>query len=171
MSDLMNRVDSWLDEIGARLEKKELTIPVNLVGGILFLIFAVFILAITPSQVTISEKDVVNGRAFPSLLMGVIIFCCVLLIGKEVLLLVKKQPMSTKTLNLLVEVKALLIFLILLVTYLICRYSGLFVAGAIFCSLAFLIFFRCKKPSYYAITLAFSVGIWAAFRFLLNVRF
>ncbi|MCD7820572.1 MAG: tripartite tricarboxylate transporter TctB family protein [Lachnospiraceae bacterium] len=171
MSELLNRIDAGRDESGVRLEKKEITIPVNLIGGILFLIFAVFVLLITPSQVTISEKDVVNGRAFPTLLMGVTIVCCVLLIGKELLLMSKKQPVNTKKLNLLVEIKALLIFLILLVTYLICRYSGLFVIGAVFCSLAFLLFFRCKKPSYYAITLAFSVGIWAAFRFLLNVRF
>ena len=76
-----------------------------------------------------------------------------------------------KNINLLVEVKALEILAILLLTYVICRVTDLFVAGAIFCSLAFLIYFRCRKLSYYAITLTVAVLIWIAFRFGLNVNF
>ena len=37
--------------------------------------------------------------------------------------------------------------------------------------LAFLVYFRCKKRSYYAITIGMAVLIWAAFRFGLNVKF
>ena len=33
------------------------------------------------------------------------------------------------------------------------------------------IYFRCKKPSYYAVTLGLAVIIWVAFRFGLNVDF
>ena len=51
------------------------------------------------------------------------------------------------------------------------RVTDLFVVGAVFCALAFLVYFRCKKPRYYVITVGLAVGIWAAFRFLLNVRF
>ena len=53
----------------------------------------------------------------------------------------------------------------------LCRVTDLFVVGAVFCALAFLVYFRCKKPLYYVITVGLAVGIWAAFRFLLNVRF
>ena len=60
---------------------------------------------------------------------------------------------------------------IVLVFWLICSLTDLFVIGAIWCAIAFLLFFRCKKTSYYIITVAFAVGIWAAFRFILNVNF
>ena len=85
--------------------------------------------------------------------------------------LARKQPITWKTVNLLVEVKALVILGILLVTYLLSKYTGLFVIGAVFCALGFLAFFRCRKRSYYIITLALAVGIWCAFRFGLGVSF
>ena len=113
----------------------------------------------------------VNGRAFPNLLMLVMLVCCAALIIKEAVKLVRKQPIAWKTINLLVEVKALIILGILLVTFLLCKYTGLFVIGAVFCVLGFLVFFRCKKWSYYVITLALAVAIWCAFRFGLGVRF
>ena len=43
--------------------------------------------------------------------------------------------------------------------------------GAVFCALAFLLFFRCKKPLYYAITVSMAVLIWGVFHFVLNVSF
>ena len=60
--------------------------------------------------------------------------------------MVMHRPTKTKTLNLLVETKALVIVLILVVTYLLAEVTDLFVVGAVFCALAFLVFFRCKKP-------------------------
>ena len=55
--------------------------------------------------------------------------------------------------------------------YLLSKLTGLFVVGAIFCCLGFLLYFRCRKKSYYVITLALAVAIWAAFRFALGVDF
>ena len=49
--------------------------------------------------------------------------------------------------------------------------TDLFVVGAVFCALAFLLFFRCKKPLYYAITVSMAVLIWVVFHFVLNVSF
>lgn len=171
MKDLLDRLDARLDAVAARLSGKELRIPVDLVTGILFALFALFILWVMPEQVTISEKDVVNGRAFPTLLMGLMLLCCAILVGKELFKLATKQPIAWKSIDLLVEVKALIILCILGGTYLLCKVTGLFVVGGIFCCLGFLIYFRCRKPSYYIVTLALAVGIWAAFRFVLNVNF
>ena len=67
--------------------------------------------------------------------------------------------------------KALVIALILVVTYLLAEITDLFVVGAVFCALAFLLFFRCKKPLYYAITVSMAVLIWVVFHFVLNVSF
>jgi len=171
MKDQLDRLDARLDAIGQRLREREVHIPVDLVTGILFALVALVIFWVMPEQVAVSEKDVVNGRAFPTLLMTVMLLCCVMLIGKELYKLSTKQPIAWKTINLLVEVKALIILLILAGTYSLSRLTGLFVIGGVFCCLGFLIYFRCRKPSYYVITLGLAVGIWAAFRFVLNVDF
>ena len=124
-----------------------------------------------PDQVAVSEKDVVNGRAFPTLLMAVMLLCCAMLVGKELYKLATKQPLNWKVINIQVEVKALVILGILLGTYFLSKLTGLFVVGAVFCCLGFLLYFRCRKKSYYAITLVIAVAIWAAFRFVLGVGF
>lgn len=167
INDFHARMDRW----GESLHQKELRIPVDMTVGILFFLFALVILFVMPQQVVISEKDTVNGRAFPTLLMVVMMICCAMLVGKELYKLATKQPLTWKVINLQTELKALVILAILLVTYLLCRFTDLFVVGAIFCCLGFLAYFRCKKPSYYAITLTLAVAIWAAFRFVLHVDF
>lgn len=171
MKDQLDRLDARLDAIGQRLGEKEVRIPVDLVTGGLFALVALVIFWVMPEQVVVSEKDLVNGRAFPSLLMAVMLLCCVMLIGKELFQLATKQPIAWKTINLLVEVKALVILLILAGTYFLSKITGLFVIGGVFCCLGFLVYFRCRKPSYYLITVALAVGIWAAFRFVLGVDF
>ena len=168
----MDRLDEKRDAMGRKLSEKEIKLPVDLVTGVFFLLLGAVILAVMPSQVPVSDTDVVNGRAFPTLLMVVMMICSGMVLAKELYqIFVKKMPPATKNINLLVEVKALEILAILLLTYVICRVMDLFVIGAIFCSLAFLVYFRCRKVSYYAITLTMAVLIWVAFRFGLNVNF
>ena len=172
----MKRWMDWLDEkrdtIGEKLSKKEMKLPIDIVTGIFFLLLGAVTLLIMPKQVPVSDSDVINGQAFPTLLMAVMMICSGVVLAKELYnIFVKKMPPAMKNINLLVEVKALEILAILLLTYVICRVTDLFVVGAIFCSLAFLIYFRCRKLSYYAITLTVAVLIWIAFRFGLNVNF
>lgn len=172
----MKRWMDWLDEkrdtIGEKLSKKEMKLPIDIVTGIFFLLLGAVILLIMPKQVPVSDSDVINGQAFPTLLMAVMMICSGVVLAKELYnIFVKKMPPAMKNINLLVEVKALEILAILLLTYVVCRVTDLFVVGAIFCSLAFLVYFRCRKLSYYAITLTVAVLIWIAFRFGLNVSF
>lgn len=171
MKELVGRIDRCLDGWGDRMREKEVRVPTDLLGGIVFFLFALWVLLVMPGQVAVSESDVVNGRAFPTLLMAVMLVCCAALVVKELVKLVRKQPIAVKTINLLVEVKALVILAILAATYLLCSLTDLFVVGAIFCCIGFLVFFRCKKWHYYVITIAVAVGIWCAFRFGLDVRF
>ncbi len=171
MSGLINQFHDRIDVWGETLREKEIRIPINLVAGIVFLVFAIAIIAIMPQQVAVSDKDVVNGRAFPSLLMYVMILCSGMLIVKDLYKIVKKQPLEWKVINLQTEVKALVIFGILLGTFLLSKFTGMFIIGALFCSLAFLLYFRCGKKSYYVITLVLTAVIWAAFKFVLNVDF
>lgn len=171
MKDWVNQVHARLDAWGEKLHEKEIRIPVDLTVGILFFLFSLGILFVMPQQVVVSEKDVVNGRAFPTLLMVVMMICCGMLVAKELYKLFTKQPLNWKVINLQTELKALVILAILVITYLLCRFTNLFVIGAVFCCLGFLVYFRCKKPSYYVITLTLAVVIWACFRFVLNVEF
>lgn len=165
------RWDEMLDGAGERLKDKEITLPTDMIGAALFMILAVVLLAIMPKQVPVSETDVVNGRVFPMMLMVLMIICCGILLVQNIIKMVKKEPLHTCTLNLLTEVKALIILAILFITYFICKVTDLFAAGAVFCCLGFLMYFRCRKKLYYAITISLAVVIWAAFRFGLNVRF
>lgn len=171
MKNMMERMDMRLDAWGEQLSQKNFRYPADLITGILFLLFSLVIILIMPQQVAVSDKDVIDGRAFPTLLMYLMMAGSVALIFKEVYKLITKKPLEMKTLNLLVEVKALIIMLILVGTYLIAKFTDLFVLGAIFCCLSFLIFFRTKKKSYYIITLVLAVSIWATFRFVLGVDF
>ena len=161
------RMDAW----GRKLNEKEIRIPVDLVTGVVFFLFALVVFLVMPDQVAVSEKDVVNGRAFPTLLMVVMMLCCAILVAKELYKLATKQPLNWKVINIQVEVKALVILGILIGTWFLSKLTGLFVIGAIFCCLGFLLYFRCRKKSYYVITLVLAVAIWAAFRFALGVDF
>lgn len=163
--------DQKLDAIASRLKEKEVTLPTELIGAVCFLLFAVVMLIMMPDQVAVSESDVVNGRVFPTLLMGIIIVCSGILIVQSLIKMAKHEPLTTCTLNLLIEVKALMILGILFITYLISKVTGLFVIGGIFCAISFLVFFRCRNKLYYAITVGMAILIWVAFRFGLGVRF
>lgn len=165
------RWDEKLDEIGGRLKDKEITLPVEMIGAGLFLVLAVVVLFIMPQQVMVSEAEVVNGRRFPMLLMIIMIICCVILLGQGIYKKMNHQPLQTCTLNLLTEIKALIIMAILFFTYLICRVTDLFVVGGVFCAVSFLLYFRCRNRLYYGITVGMAVLVWVAFRFGLGVRF
>ena len=167
----MARVDRWLDETGEKLKRREMAVPTDLEGGILFLIFGVAMLLLIPSQIEVGKKEVVTGRAFPNLLMYVLIACSAALVLTQVVKLVRRKPVKTAKLNLLTEVRALLIFAFMLIYFFVCRWTNNFAVGSCVFGLLMLLFFRCKKPLYYVIVLAAAVLIWVAFRFGLNVNF
>lgn len=171
MTNFFQQFYQRLDVLGEKLDKKQLRIPVDLVSGVVFFLLALAVLWIMPDQVKISEKDVVNGRAFPMLLMVVMMICCGLLIAKELFKIVTKKPLEWKVIHLHVELKALVILAILVLTFVLSQLTGLFVVGGVFCAVGFLVYFRCQKPSYYVITVALAVAIWAVFRFVLGVEF
>ena len=106
MKNLIERIEARLDDWGAKLEKKNIEYPVDLICGILFLVIGIVLLLIMPQQVQISEKDVVNGRAFPTMLIWLMLAMSALLVGREAYNMVMHRPTKTKTLNLLVETKS-----------------------------------------------------------------
>ena len=167
----MAGLDAKLDAIGDKLKKKEWKVPTDLLGGVIFLLFGLVMLYIIPAQIEIKKKELVNGQAFPKLLMYIMIACSIILIVNQVTKLLRKQPVQTTTINLLVEVKAVLIFLSMIIFWLVAEKTGNFAIGSVVFGVLMLFFFRCKKPLYYAIVLVAAVAIWAAFRFGLGVLF
>ena len=77
--------------------------PTDLLGGVLFLIFGLVMLWLIPQQIEIKKKELVNGRAFPNLLMYVMIACSIILIVQQVIKLARRQEVKLTTVNLLVE--------------------------------------------------------------------
>ena len=81
-----------LDELATRMKEKEISIPTDLAGSILFFLLGAVLFFMLPSQVPISENDVINGRVFPKLLFSLMMICSAVLIIQNIIKISKKQP-------------------------------------------------------------------------------
>lgn len=171
ITNLIGRLDTWLDRTGEKLKKKEMSVPTDLVGGIFFLLFGIAMLFVIPAQIVVKKKEIVNGRQFPSMLMYIMIGCAVILIITQIIKILRHQEIKRTKLNLLVEVRAALVFANMLIYYFACQWTGSFAISSCLFVVLMLFFFRCKKWNYYVIALTAALLIWAAFKFGLNVDF
>ena len=167
--EFFQRIDSWLDATGEKLEKKKIRLYVDIITPIIFIIFAVVVLLAMPSQIALLSSSSINERSFPTLLMFLIIICGVVLLGKEIFNIVSKKKVNIVETTALVEVKALIILGILVLYWLLMGLIG-FIISSILLGLTMLIFFRVKKVSYYIIVSVVAVLIGVFFRYVLNVR-
>ena len=83
MKKFLEPAEKKLDTWAVKLAGINLSYPVDLVCGILFLLIGIVLLLAMPQQVKISEKDVVNGRAFPTMLVWVMLAMSAILVGRE----------------------------------------------------------------------------------------
>ena len=67
--------------------------------------------------------------------------------------LLRKQPVETKTILPSHRREGGSHLRILLAGYLLARFTGLFIVGACFTCVAFLLYFRCRNANYYTIML------------------
>ncbi len=167
----MGKLQTKKNKLTSSCLSKTITFPVNLVLGTLLSFIGLILLFNLDMQIPIGDHDVVSGRAFPRLLLLIILACSAFLIIRDALRLYRKEEIEYKTISLEVELRAFIIFLILVGTYLVAYLSDLFILGALFCVFAFLGFFKCRKLSYYLICIVIASLIWAAFYFGLKVRF
>ena len=79
-----------LDELATRMKEKEISIPTDLAGSILFFLLGAVLFFMLPSQVPISENDVINGRVFPKLLFSLMMICSAVLIIQNIIKISKK---------------------------------------------------------------------------------
>ena len=167
--EFLQRIDSWLDATGEKLEKKKVNLYVDIITPIIFIIFAVAVLLAMPKQIALLSSGSINERSFPTLLMFLIIICGVVLLIKEIYNIISKKKANIVETTVLVEVKALIILGILVLYWLLMGLVG-FIISSILLGLAMLMFFRVKKPSYYIIVSVVAVLIGVFFRYVLNVR-
>ena len=113
----LSRALTQLDAIGDKLKKEGMEGADRPAGRrASSLIFGLVMLWLIPQQIEIKKKELVNGRAFPNLLMYVMIACSIILIVQQVIKQ-RRQEVKLTTVSLLVEVKALLIFLAIIITF------------------------------------------------------
>ena len=167
--EFLQRIDSWLDATGEKLEKKKVRLYVDIITPIIFIIFAVAVLLAMPKQIALLSSGSINERTFPTMLMLLIIICGVALLIKEIYNIISKKKANIVETTVLVEVKALIILGILVLYWLLMGLVG-FIISSILLGLAMLMFFRVKKPSYYIIVSVVAVLIGVFFRYVLNVR-
>lgn len=167
--EFVQRIDSWLDATGEKLEKKKVRLYVDIITPIIFIIFAVAVLLAMPKQIALLSSGSINERSFPTLLMFLIIICGVVLLIKEIFNIISKKKANIVETTALVEVKALIILGILVLYWLLMGLIG-FIISSILLGLAMLMFFRVKKVSYYIIVSVVAVLIGVFFRYVLNVR-
>lgn len=167
--EFIQRIDSWLDATGEKLEKKKVKLYVDILTPIIFIIFAVAVLLAMPKQIALLSSGSINERTFPTMLMLLIIICGVVLLVKEIYNIISKKKANIVETTVLVEVKALIILGILVLYWLLMGLIG-FIISSILLGLAMLMFFRVKKPGYYIIVSVVAVLIGVFFRYVLNVR-
>jgi putative tricarboxylic transport membrane protein len=93
----------------------------------------------------------------------------VVLLGTEIVKIVRKIQIEVMEIELLTEIKAVIILLLLVLYALLMPLVGFIVSSLLF-SIAMLYYFRIKKGSYYLIVVISALVISFIFRYLLGVR-
>lgn len=138
----------------------------NLVSGLLFMSVAAVVWFLIPRQIAIPANGTVitDPSFFPKVftvalfIVGTVIVVVSALFHKEVLI----QVDTTKQLHMLIYLGMLIVFGILM------NIVGFLIASIIF-GTGSLIFFRCRKKSYYVITALAAIIVFIGFKYLLNI--
>ncbi len=102
-------------------------------------------------------------------MLSLILVCSVVLILQEAIKIVRKQPIEVVMLDVLTEIRAIIILVLLLLYALLIPFFGFIVTSMLF-ALAMLGFFRVKRWWYYLIVALSALLIGLLFQVVLNVR-
>lgn len=135
--------------------------------GIVFLLLALCLYLLMPTQIKLINDDKINARTFPTVLICGMVICSLLeIIGG---LIAKKKEywvVSKESLKQLVDPVCML--LIILAYVLLIPRIG-FLISSLVCCCGAMAFLKCKKVSYYAIVIAFAVAVCFIFTKVLHV--
>ena len=166
---LLHLLDESLTGLGSKLEGRQIRFYPTLIGPIFFLALGIAGFVIMPSQVRIQENQATTARTFPSLMLGVIVIGSIFLLVQEVIKLLRKQPMQVIQLELLTEIRAIVILGLLILYAVLMPVLGFIVTSTLF-GIGMLLFFRIKKFSYFLIVAIAALTIGLLFQMVLNVR-
>lgn len=169
MNHLFAQLNAAINRFSTKWEGRQVRFYPSLVGLVLFLVAGVAGFALMPSQVKIQEGTATTARTFPSLMLTLILACSVFLILQEVVKIVHKQPIEVVMLDVMTEIRAIIILALLVLYALLIPVLGFIVTSIIF-GLAMLGFFRVKKWWYYLIIALSALMIGLLFQVVLNVR-
>jgi len=110
-----------------------------------------------------------TARTFPSLLLWVIVGGAILLLLQEIAKIIRKQPIQVVSLDLLTEIKAVVILALLVLYALLIPVLGFIITSILF-GIGMLVFFRIRKWNYYVIVTIAALSIGLLFQVVLNVR-
>ncbi|HHT80457.1 MAG TPA: tripartite tricarboxylate transporter TctB family protein [Spirochaetales bacterium] len=166
---ILKKLDTKIDRTGERLKDRKVNFYPTVVGPIVFLVFALVAFLIMPSQVKVQQQAATTARTFPILLLQIMIVGSVALLVTEIVKILRKTELEVVQIELLTEIKALIILLMLILYAILMPLIG-FIPSSLLFSVAMLYFFRIKKVSYYLIIIFSALVIGLIFRYLLGVR-
>jgi putative tricarboxylic transport membrane protein len=166
-TSLVEQFESSIDRIANSLHGKTLKFYPSIVGSIIFILVSLTIFWWMPSQIKI-QPGAITARTFPSLMAGIMLACSIAVLLREVIKIIRKQPLDVSELNLLTETKALIILGLFVVFAVLAELIG-FIPSSVIYSILMLVYFRIKKWSYYLIVSLSAIVIGLIFQKLLNV--
>lgn len=140
----------------------------DLVGALVFLILSAVLWIMLPYQIMIDDDDTITAQTFPRLIIGLMAFCSLILLIKELIKLWRKQPVTMVEIHFHQESRALLIVGLLVLYWAMLHWLPFMVSSIVFACL-FMVFLRCRKWHYYVIVSAVIIAISLFFQNLLNV--
>ncbi len=169
MNRFIEKIDNFIDNKAKRLEAHSVQIPINTVGSILFIIVSAILLYLVPSQIKINTTAQITAQTFPVLMLRIMLIFSIILLLKEIVAIIRKTEREYKEINLLVEVK-FLILLFLLILFLVMLHYISFILSSIIFGILMLFYFRAKKISSYLIIIFAAILIGYLFQNVLHVR-
>ncbi|MGC6376733.1 tripartite tricarboxylate transporter TctB family protein [Bisgaard Taxon 45] len=146
----------------------KITFRQDLVGAVVFLILSITLWLLVPLQIVIDEDEGITAQTFPRLIIGLMAICSAILLIKEIIKMIRKQPSKMVTFTLSEEQNAAIVVL-LLVLYWFMLYWLPFIVSSIIFAFLMLLFFRCRNWQYYAIVATVISVVSFVFEYLLHI--
>ncbi|MEG0235094.1 tripartite tricarboxylate transporter TctB family protein [Cetobacterium sp.] len=120
----------------------------DLLGGSLFLFVSIIVWFLIPSQIILTQSTSINSQTFPRLIVGIAIVSSILLILKDVIKIIKKEPVEEVEIILNNEIKVIIMLIILTLYIFLFEYIG-FLFSSIIYSFLTLMYYKSKNIKYY----------------------
>ncbi|UAY78761.1 tripartite tricarboxylate transporter TctB family protein [Pasteurella canis] len=146
----------------------KITFRQDLIGAVVFLILSITLWLLIPLQIIIDEDEGITAQTFPRLIIGLMALCSVILLIKEIIKILHKQPSKMVTIQLTDELNSLVVIFLLALYWLMLHWLPFMVSSIIFAFLM-LLFFRCHNWKYYAIVASVIISIALIFEHLLHI--